>query len=133
MSDNIYYVGFHSYEESGGVTLLHEDAFTKRQFDAMVAAAYTSILNRPPEPYERRRSFDDLYSPVADEMCAQFGFRKATFVATFSAFGWADIGNPLDWQQERDEDDETLRIAYETWRSASTESGEQPHGEAGGA
>lgn len=73
----IYNIGYNSYEESEYVQLYHKKRFSK--------------------------SFEYILYDVVEELIKNFGFKEVKFTSQFNVFGWPDILNEKDWENDRGE------------------------------
>ncbi len=115
----IYDIGYYSHEESDNVQFYHEQKFSKKEFEDarkqsfrhpgiedsvnIVIKAAINMLKNQKIGKRGIITFQDIFHDVAEELTRNFGFRRVDFTARFNAFGWANILDKKDWEDDRDE------------------------------
>lgn len=100
---HIYDIGYYSHEESDNVQFYHEQKFVKKEFEDIVIKAAISVLKNQKIGKSGIITFQDIFHDVVEELVRNFGFKKVEFDAKFNAFGWANIFDEKDWEDDRDE------------------------------
>jgi hypothetical protein len=93
-----YKVGYHSEEESGYVEMVHEKKFTPAEMEVLIADASVSVVGKKLElrPDDTHITFSDIYTLVAEHLCAHHGFAEVVYEDRFSAYGWEYLRLPRD-------------------------------------
>lgn len=99
----IYNIGYHSYEENEDVQLYHKQKFGKEDFDNIVIKATCNVLKKHDLKKGNEITFQCIFYPIIDDLIKNFGFNEVKFTAKFSVFGWADLMDEKDWENDRDE------------------------------
>lgn len=109
---HIYNIGYNSYEESEYVQLYHEKKFSQKEFENIVIEAVVSVLKKYKElknssvedsRLKSRTTFQNMLFSVIEMLVKKFGFKEVKFIGKFDVFGWADILDENDWEDNRDE------------------------------
>ncbi len=101
----IYNIGYHTYEESESVQLYHEKKYTKEEFESITTEAVGRVLKAVSKD---KVTFQSILFDVVEELTKNFGFTRVKFTSEFNVFGWADILDGKDWEDDRDEQLKTL-------------------------
>lgn len=99
----IYNIGYNSYEESEDVQLYHEQKFSKKEFENIVIKATINVLKSRKIKKGEHVTFQRILHCVVKELIRNVGFKKVEFTAGFNVFGWANILDKKDWEDDRDE------------------------------
>ena len=107
-----YNVGYDSYEESPSVVLYHNQKFSEKEFQNLCASVTAKIYKNRDKLSESRHfilyenkklktgiKFEDLYRLLTDELCKNHGFKKIEYSSIFSPFGWAQVDDEKDWNE----------------------------------
>jgi len=97
----IYNIGYHTYEENEYVQLYHKKKFSKKEFENIIIQITKNILKNKTK--KEHLCFQDILPEVIEELIKEFDFKEIKFDAEFNVFGWADIFDKMDWENDRDE------------------------------
>lgn len=105
---HIYNIGYSTYEESEYYQLYHKIKYSQEEFEKIVTKAVTNQFKGHKVKKKERISFQDIISSVVEELTNNFGFKKVDFIAEFSVFGWANLLDKKDWEEDRNKQLELL-------------------------
>lgn len=87
-----YKLGYWTYDGAAAIELLHERAFNKHEFRALVYQAVAELMRAEPGRKEHF-PFAWLYDQVATRLIEHHGFERLEYTAEFEIYG---SGNLLD-------------------------------------
>lgn len=107
-TENIYNMGYSTYEESGYYQFYHKRKYSQTEFEKIVAKAVMNWFKGYKVKKKETISFQDIIFNVVEELTNNFGFKKVNFTAEFSVFGWANLLDKKDWEGDRNKQLELL-------------------------
>ena len=112
-TEYIYNIGYSTYEESEYYQLYHKRRYSQEEFEKIVVKAVMNWFKEYEVKKDEKTSFQDIIFSLIEELTKNFGFKKVDFTAEFSVFGWANLLDKQDWEEDRDKQLKMLTKAIE--------------------
>ncbi len=112
-TEYIYNIGYSTYEESEYYQLYHKRRYSQEEFEKIVVKAVMNWFKEYEVKKDEKISFQDIIFSLIEELTKNFGFKKVDFTAEFSVFGWANLLDKQNWEEDRNKQLKMLTKAIE--------------------
>ncbi len=97
----IYNIGYGTCEESDYFQLCHEIKYSQREFEKIIVKIVMKEFKGHKVEKDEKISFQDILYRLVEELTKNFGFKRVKFTAEFNVFGWANLLDKKDWEEDR--------------------------------